>query len=186
MKCPVDVGGRDCGREAGSLKETLRTGQGRVVHWDCGEHKFHLPPQGTGRPQPCDCANSERGAALQVLSWSLRPGCFERHLQRKHGNPLFGVPAPRVTQEEVEAGRARDAVEAEHFRTSVVELLEELAEVTKQPTLMFNEVNRLRERLDDLLERSAQLGASVLDEDAKLARRSLSTRMRQPGFEFSE
>lgn len=100
------------------------------------------------------------------LWWSEHPGCFERHLQRKHRNPLFGATAGAVSQDDIYAARARDALERENLHAAVVGLAERLAGL--HSPLTFHEANMLREEIDALLQRAAELGSSALDDDARL------------------
>lgn len=100
------------------------------------------------------------------LWWNERPGCFERHLQRQHRNPLFAVPPRRVSQEDIDAARARDAMERDELHAAVVGLAERVAGLDS--SLTFHEANMLREEIDGLLQRAAALGSSALDDDARL------------------
>jgi hypothetical protein len=100
------------------------------------------------------------------LWWSERPGCFERHLQRKQRNRLFGAAAGTVSQADIGAARARDAMEREDLHAAVVGLVERLGGL--HSPLLLREAGMLREEIDTLLERAAELGSSALDDDARL------------------
>jgi hypothetical protein len=51
--------------------------------------------------------------------WSDKPGCFERHLQRRDGNVLFPRERRIVTQREIEEARRKDTVEQRQLREKV-------------------------------------------------------------------
>lgn len=102
------------------------------------------------------------------LLWSERPGCFERHLQRKHNNPLFPPTERGVTQAEVDAARTRDSAEAGEFRLAVVALVTQIADLAN-PTALET-IARLREMIERLLDVAAELGPTVLDDEVRLRR----------------
>ena len=101
----------------------------------------------------------------QDLRWSANPGCFERHLQRKHNNPLFPGSARFVTQDEITQARDRDQADA-------LGLLEDAkgiqVEIMKQANPSLAEVDRIRQRIDDLLERAVQVGGDISNELVKI------------------
>ena len=54
--------------------------------------------------------------------WSDNPGCFERHLQRRDGNPLFPPERRIVIRKEIEEALEKDRIDQEHFLKKVNEL----------------------------------------------------------------
>src|SRR5437879_5488623 len=54
------------------------------------------------------------------IAWSSRPGCFERHLQRRHNNPLFPPSRRIVTQEEVTAAHIADLRNRQDFMAKYI------------------------------------------------------------------
>jgi hypothetical protein len=101
----------------------------------------------------------------QDLRWSANPGCFERHLQRKHNNLLFPEFARVITQDQITQARDRDQADA-------LELLEDVkgvqVEVMKQASPSLAALDRIRQRIDDLLERAAQVGGDISNEMVKM------------------
>ena len=51
--------------------------------------------------------------------WSDYPGCFERHLQRRDGNPLFPPERRIVTKKEIDEAKAKDLIEYNQFAEKV-------------------------------------------------------------------
>lgn len=89
------------------------------------------------------------------LTWSEKPGCFERHLQRKYMNPLFPPASRIVTQDEVNAARARDASEAE----LIWEQIEAAARPLESEAVTLAHLAVLRKRWDELMYKAAETGS---------------------------
>src|SRR5258708_17248561 len=53
------------------------------------------------------------------IEWSPLPGCFERHLQRRHGNPLFRVERLTVAIADALTARARDGADLEKLHLDI-------------------------------------------------------------------
>src|SRR5271169_6485620 len=85
------------------------------------------------------------------LVWSANPGCFERHLQRRVGNPLFPASSRYVTQVEIDGARARDSREAEIVRNEFVGLCRRIAQMKVLP---FQEAHEVERATDQLLTRA--------------------------------
>jgi hypothetical protein len=96
------------------------------------------------------------------LEWSRNPGCFERHLQRKCGNPLFPPEVRDVTQREIADARKRDSIEAEDARNRFLALIRRIA--ANPGTVPTTEALDVRKEFDDLLTRAAEIG-DVLKDD---------------------
>ena len=90
------------------------------------------------------------------LTWSENPGCFERHLQRKYMNPLFPPTSRIVTQDEVNAARARDASEAQVLWTKIMKH----AESARTGHFTVAQLAEHRKRMDDLMQEAAETGDS--------------------------
>ena len=91
-----------------------------------------------------------------TLKFSQNPGSRERHLIRRHENPLFGEPPPQTTPEELEAARREDAREATQFHEDFAVLIQEA--VTLKPKEDSEVILRLKERLDQAYEQASRLG----------------------------
>jgi len=100
------------------------------------------------------------------ISWSERPGCFERHLQRRYNNPLFSPERQHVTAADVAAARRQDAQDLASLRAEYVQLLSEIAEL---PDFMpFEQFNPIRERIQDLIHRAVEVGGEASETVPKL------------------
>ncbi len=95
------------------------------------------------------------------LVWSNNPGCFERHLQRKHGNPLFPVESHLVTQEQIDEARRRDLQDAQALAEDFKRLHQEVLGLP--PAISIHENSILREKIDELLDRAAAIGGDIGD-----------------------
>jgi hypothetical protein len=101
------------------------------------------------------------------LAWSTEPGCYERHLQRRHQNPLFPPASRVVTQEEVDAARTHDAAEAKAFHAEVWELVR--ASQKLSDPLTVRQAFEIRQKIDDLMDRAAELGGNLAKEEEMLS-----------------
>ena len=90
------------------------------------------------------------------LSWSLDPGAYERHLQRRYNNPLFPPSRQRVTLQELRIAQARDRTDAEAIRQEFYDLLQEIEGLPSLTTQ--TDVSVIRERIDDLHDKAAEVG----------------------------
>jgi hypothetical protein len=64
-----------------------------------------------------------------TLPFTHRPGRRERHLRRRHGNPLFGWPPQEVPPETLLMAQQADHEEMETFRESFADLVRKAAEL---------------------------------------------------------
>jgi hypothetical protein len=93
------------------------------------------------------------------LEWSENPACFERHLKRKHNNPLFPEPDREVTQEQIDRARERDREDAAKLERDLADVASDLQ---KLPALARpRDVAPIRERIDELLDRAAAIGGQA-------------------------
>jgi hypothetical protein len=95
------------------------------------------------------------------LEWSENPGCFERHLKRKHNNPLFSEPDREVTQEQIGEARERDREDAAKLQSELLDLASDLQSLPELATA--SDVAPIRERIDELLDRAAGIGGQADD-----------------------
>ena len=93
------------------------------------------------------------------LNWSRNLGCFERHLQRKCGNPLFPPDVRSVTQAQVDDARARDWIDAEEVRERFRSLLRRIAD--EPAPITGADALDVRTAFDDLLTRAAEIGDAL-------------------------
>lgn len=91
-----------------------------------------------------------------TLRFSDRPGRRERHLQRRHGNPLFADPPPRIRRVELERARREDREEARGFQEDFVALLQEA--IGLKPNEESDAILKLKERVDRAYERASGMG----------------------------
>jgi hypothetical protein len=99
-------------------------------------------------------------------AWSVNPGCYERHLQLRYGNPIFPERFRSVTEQELAHALAKDHQEAEDFSGLYVGLLKEVSAC--DDVILYEKVSALRERVDELLDKAAQIGGSVAEALSKL------------------
>lgn len=82
------------------------------------------------------------------ISFSTDPGCRERHLQRKHNNPLFSEADRAITQSQVEEARQQDEAEQARFRQEFHALLQEAVKL--DANVENDAILQLKERIDKL------------------------------------
>jgi len=83
---------------------------------------------------------------------------YERHLRRKDGNPLYGVPAPQYGSEEYLQARRHDSEELNCFQNEMREVIQQAIDL---PSNAESEVVlALRGKLDQLYTRCSGFGAS--------------------------
>jgi len=85
-------------------------------------------------------------------------GMHERHLRRKDGNPLYGVPAPKYTQGDYMQARRLDSEEMNAFQNEMQEVIQQAIDL---PSNVESEVVlELRGKLDQLYTRCSGFGSS--------------------------
>ncbi len=82
-----------------------------------------------------------------MLRFSPDPGPRERHLQRRHANPLFGEAALTLDQADVDAAREADARDQERFLADFRTLVQEAVELP--PHAESDQVLAIKARLDE-------------------------------------
>jgi hypothetical protein len=90
------------------------------------------------------------------LKWSENAGCFERHLKRKHENPLFPEPDRNVTQEQIDEAQRQDQADAVSLQKKLLDLASDIAKLPALAT--WSNCSPIRERIDDLLSEVAGVG----------------------------
>ena len=91
-----------------------------------------------------------------TLRFSDRPGRRERHLQRRHGNPLFADPPPQIGRAELERARREDHEEASRFQEDFMALIQEATGL--KPNEESEVILKLKERIDQAYEQASGLG----------------------------
>jgi len=92
---------------------------------------------------------------IQNLSFSESPGSRERHLIRKHENPLF-LTREALTQSDIDIARQDDIDEYENFLTDFNDLLQEVSALTGSVETEL--ILGMKERIDRLYERCVSFG----------------------------
>jgi hypothetical protein len=95
------------------------------------------------------------------MKFSLQPGAYERHAQRKHKNPLFPAADQHLLQEEVETAREKDQQDLRVFLDTFQETLQKAAALAT--SVESDVLLDLKEELERLYVTSTSL-AGDLDE----------------------
>jgi hypothetical protein len=106
--------------------------------------------------------------SLPNWRWSAHPGAAERHLQRRHNNPLFPLHRQMVTAEEVYDARLADAQALQDIRSEFNDMSQSFSATTELPLNWLSFLEGYRDRVDRLDERrlvaggqSASLGDAI-------------------------
>lgn len=91
--------------------------------------------------------------------FSDQPGAWERHLRRKHNNPLFGTPL--VSAVDINHAQQRDAAEVAEFMARFEALVKQAAEL--EANAEADVVLKLKEQLDKAYEQCAGLAGNQND-----------------------
>jgi hypothetical protein len=89
------------------------------------------------------------------LPFTHKPGRRERHLRRRHENPLFALPPREVAPEDLLAAQKADHEEMEAFRDAFAGLVREAAELP--PDVGSERVLALKESLERHFEQACGL-----------------------------
>lgn len=92
--------------------------------------------------------------------WSLKPGCYERHLQRREGNLLFPKERRTVTQNEIDRAREKDNLELKAFAAKSATFMDEMPERLKKLKTLTEGSAVLRE-VQVLISELASLGGET-------------------------
>jgi len=113
---------------------------------------------------PTAAHDGKAGTKLEskpMILWSKKLGSFERHLQRRHQNPLFPVQRQKVTAAELAIARDRDARDAREVKQEFLDLLKFIDRLPSQIT--SSEFKDLRKRIDDLTRKAIGVGGEVTE-----------------------
>jgi len=98
------------------------------------------------------CIRFVRGSQVIDLPFTHKPGRRERHLRRRHRNPLFAWPPIEVAPEELLAAQTSDHEEMEAFQQSFGGLVQKAIDLP--PNAGSEEVLSLKEELERHYEQS--------------------------------
>jgi len=109
-------------------------------------------------------ANTAHRIEMQILGckmWSDNPGCFERHLQRRDGNPLFPPERRVVVRKEIEDARIKDKAEQNlyHAKCDLFHIKSKAAHESRDADI--NTVKTLLQEIMELIQDGAKYGESV-------------------------
>jgi|GEM_PF-6260523 len=98
------------------------------------------------------------------IYWSLKPGCYERHLQRKHNNPLFSIDNRSITAKDIHTARLCDLRDRQLFQKEKGKTLTGLhAKIENSKTV--GEAKELWEQIWNVKRLSANMNDNVSDAD---------------------
>lgn len=118
------------------------------------------------------------GKSLPNWKWSAHPGAAERHLQRRHGNPLFPLHRQLVTAHDVYEARLADARALHEISNELGELSHSFSHTTELPLNWQPFLDGYRDYLDRLDERRLAAGgqnAALGEAIARLRNEILTT-----------
>lgn len=104
-------------------------------------------------------SKTERG--LVAVDWADPCGCFERHLQRRHMNPLFPKERRQISAGELADARAKDQADLTQLGNDFAQVAKCIAgecAATPGPRLTLGRFYRFIEMLDALAVRAAEVG----------------------------
>jgi hypothetical protein len=102
------------------------------------------------------------------LPFTHKPGRRERHLKRRHGNPLFARPPHEVEPEELLAAQKADHEEMEDFRGAFASLVRRAASL--EANAASEQVLALKEELERRYEQACGLPEDHLEEKEAIKR----------------
>lgn len=102
------------------------------------------------------------------LPFTDRPGRRERHLQRRHDNPLFGWPAPQVEPEALLGAQRADHEEQESFANAFRALVKRAVDLP--PETGSEEILAIKEDLERHYEQACGLPGDLEAEKAGILR----------------
>lgn len=92
--------------------------------------------------------------------WSDKPGCFERHLQRRDGSLLFSRGRRIVTRKEIEEARQRDGLEQQRFAEKARTFADGIVGL-QETKMSLDRATEVLKELQELLEEAASIGGDI-------------------------
>jgi hypothetical protein len=105
-------------------------------------------------------------AKIPFWKWTVAIGAHERHLQRRHNNPLFEPSRRIVTGADVYNARLKDSMARADLIRDLDALRTELR-VTELPPTWFDYLNKMRVRAEAIVTRIAMQGRAAADQKAR-------------------
>ncbi len=105
-------------------------------------------------------------AKIPFWKWTLAIGAHERHLQRRHNNPLFEPTRRIVTGADVYDARLKDAKARADLIRDLDALRAELR-ATELPLAWFDYLNKMRVRAEAVVTRIAMQGRATADQKSR-------------------
>jgi hypothetical protein len=102
-------------------------------------------------------------AKIPFWKWTLAIGAHERHLQRRHNNPLFEPTRRIVTGADVYGARLKDAKARADLIRDLDALRAELR-ATELPPAWFDYLNKMRVRAEAVVTRITMQGRATADQ----------------------
>lgn len=93
-----------------------------------------------------------------VNNTAVSIGMYERHLQRKDGNPLYGIPVADFSAEELLQARQRDTQELHDFHKEMQTVIQQAIEL--DANVESEVILELRGKLDQLYGRCSSFGSN--------------------------
>jgi hypothetical protein len=90
--------------------------------------------------------------------WREYPGCFERHLQRMEGNPLFKESQQHPTDEDIIRARAKDAADLNQLEHDVDTLFADIKKMGSGNVQLNILIDMMQHRIQPLMIRAAAVG----------------------------
>jgi hypothetical protein len=91
--------------------------------------------------------------------WRESPGCFERHLQRMEGNPIFPESQRNPTDQDILLARSKDDAELEKLVLDVESFLSDFKSLIEQGQMPGTTITDLMQhRIEPLMVRAAEIG----------------------------
>ncbi|MCC8400613.1 tryptophan leader peptide [Paraburkholderia sp. MMS20-SJTN17] len=118
----------------------------------------HATEEGLSIFRPMIDAVDFDAKSLPNWKWSAHPGAAERHLQRRHNNPLFPLHRQLVTAHEVFEARLADAQSLQDIRSALNETSRSFSATTELPLNWQSFLEGYRDHVDRLDERRLVAG----------------------------
>ncbi|MDO8461710.1 MAG: hypothetical protein Q7S98_02500 [Deltaproteobacteria bacterium] len=98
----------------------------------------------------------------ETLVWSGNPGCFEKHLQRKHNNLLFPDEKRKISQRDIDLAVEQDLRDIQSIETDYKNILLESYKATLSESITIGEMSTIEDKLDALTIRCFEVGGASL------------------------